>query len=169
MHFIDMPVRMITHIYAFMYVYLPNYVCVFSKPMNESDLGQVICLLGLSCLIFKMRGSDSIGHVLKGRAFTLQTSNGICSGLCAPFSVGRQAAYHQYGLIISSQGHRPCVLKYFVYYVSVYWLSLHLALKNICVLLNGHKLGDSEGKKKIGESGVYLYYLKDPLLLLLDI
>lgn len=47
--------------------------------MNESDLGQVISLLGLSFLIFKMRGSDSIGHVLKGHTFTQQTANNGCS------------------------------------------------------------------------------------------
>lgn len=162
-------VRMIPCTCARMHTCLPNYVCVCSKPTNESDLGQVISLLGLSCLIFKMRGSESVGHVPKRCAFTLQTPNGVCSGLCAPFPVGRQAAHHWCGLIISCQGHRPCVLKQFVYYMSAFWLSLHPALKNICVLLNGHALGRSEGKKKNWRVGGVSLLFKRPQLLLLGI
>lgn len=50
---------MIAHLYAFMYKYLPNYVRVFRKSTNESDLGKVISLPWLSFLIFKTRNLDS--------------------------------------------------------------------------------------------------------------
>lgn len=51
--------HMIAHLYAFMYKYLPNYVRVFRKSTNESDLGKVISLPWLSFLIFKTRNLDS--------------------------------------------------------------------------------------------------------------
>ena len=56
-----------------MHKHSTNYFCVFRKSVNESDLRQVISLLGLSFFIIKMWDSDSSDH-----AFTQQTAKSGC-------------------------------------------------------------------------------------------
>lgn len=114
---------------------------------NESDLP------GLSFLIFKMKGADSVGHAPKGRTFTQQTPDGnlhwavpqshrrVTEPLPSP--VGRQSLTTSVGIWN--------VLEYFVYSVLGYQLSAQLALKNICVALNGHIKSRRFWGKKIGD------------------